>query len=133
LIDLAEYLTPFALLLTVVVGCVALLLVFEDRPSLRALVALAVVLAGEVLWIVFYAQGLDGYFADDTTRWDFAARSGHEPWVIAAVAVGSASFALLLLSAFVRGHDLLARISLLSASVSSVLLLIGWFVLTVGH
>jgi hypothetical protein len=130
-IEVAEYLTPFALLLTVVAGCVAFLLVFDGSLSGRTLVTLAAVLAGEILWLVFYAHGLDDYFADDTTRWDFAARDGNEPWVVAAVAVGAASVALLLLSAFVRGS--LARISLLSTSASSVLLLIGWFVLTVGH
>jgi hypothetical protein len=132
-IELAEYRTPIALLLTIGAGCVAFVLIFDDRPGrlVVPLVALAIVLAADVWWIAFYAQGLDGYFADETTRWDFAARSGSESWVVAAAAVASASVTLLLLSAFVRSS--LARISLLSASVSSFMLVFGWFVLTVGH
>ena len=135
MIELADKFTPIALLLLLGVGIVALGLMFASPSRLRSasLVAISVVLVGEVSWIVFYAQGLDGYFGDGTTRWDFALNNGGRPWVVTAVAAASASIVLLLLSTITRGRGVLAGISLVGASVSSFLLLVGWFVLTVGH
>ena len=127
--------TPIALLLLLAVGIVALGLMFASPSRLRtaSLVAISLVLAGEVWWIVFYAQGVDNYFLDGRTRWDFAVNNDHRRWVVTAVVAASASIVLLLLSTIKRGRGVLAGISLVGASVSSFLLLAGWFVLTVGH
>ena len=135
MIALADKLTPIALLLLLALGIVALGLMFASPSRLRtaSLVAISLVLAGEVWWIVFYAQGLDGYFLDGSTRWDFALNNGGRPWVATAVAAASVSIVLLLFSTITRGRGVLAGISLVGASVSSFLLLAGWFVLTVGH
>jgi hypothetical protein len=135
MIGLADKLTPIALLLLLALGIVALGLTFASPARMRtaSLVAISLVLAGEVWWIVFYAQGLDGYFPDGSTRWDFALKNGGRPWVVTAVAAASVSIVLLLLSTITRGRGVLAGISLVGASVSSFLLLVGWFVLTVGH
>jgi hypothetical protein len=135
MIELPDKLTPIALLLLLVLGIVALGLMFANPSRLRtaSLVAISLVLAGEVWWIVFYAQGLDGYFLDGSTRWDFALNNGGRPWVVTAVAAASVSIVLLLLSTITRGRGVLAGISLVGASVSCFLLLVGWFVLTVGH
>jgi hypothetical protein len=78
-------------------------------------------------------KGLDGYFLNGSTRWDFALNNGGRPWVVTAAAAASVSIALLLFSTITRGRGVLAGISLVGASVSSFLLLAGWFVLTVGH
>jgi hypothetical protein len=135
MIELADKFTPVALLLLLAVGIVALGLMFANPSKWRtaSLVAISLILAGEVWWIVFYAQGLDGYFLDGSTRWDFALNNGGRPWVVTAVAAASVSIVLLLLSTIKRGRGVLAGISLVGASASSVLLLVGWFLLTVGH
>ncbi len=59
MIELADKLTPIALLLLLALGIVALGLMFASPSRLRpaSLVAISLVLAGEVWWIVFYAQG----------------------------------------------------------------------------
>jgi hypothetical protein len=133
MIALADKLLVIAPPLLFATGIAALVLTLVRRPSDRVvpLVALALILVGGIWWIVFYAQGLDTYFQDGTTRWDFAANNTR--WVVAAVAVASVSAALLLASALSRRSDHFARISLVSASVSSFMLLLGWFVLTAGH
>jgi len=135
MIELADTFTPVALLLLLAVGIVALGLLFANPSRLRtaSLAAISLVLAGEVWWIAFYAQGVDGYFLDGRTRWDFAVNNDHRQWVVTAVAAASASIVLLLLSTIKRGRGSLAGISLLGTSASSVLLLVGWFLLTVGH
>jgi hypothetical protein len=135
MIELADKFTPIALLLLLAVGIVALGLMFANPSRLRtaSLVAISLVLAGEVWWIVFYAQGPDGYFVDGRTRWDFALNNDGRPWVVTAIAAASASIVLLLLSTIKLGRGSLAGISLLGTSASSVLLLVGWFLLTVGH
>ena len=70
MLEVADKLTPIALLLLLAVGIVALGLMFANPSRVRtaSLVAISLVLAGEVWWIVFYAQGLDDYFLDGSTR-----------------------------------------------------------------
>ena len=92
MIELADTFTPVALLLLLAVGIVALGLLFANPSRLRtaSLAAISLVLAGEVWWIAFYAQGVDGYFLDGRTGWDFAVNNDHRQWVVTAVAVASA-------------------------------------------
>jgi hypothetical protein len=125
MIDLADKLLPIAPPLLLVTGVGALVLIFAKAPSQRVvpLVALAVVLIGEICWIIFHARSPDDYFDDGTTRWDFAAKGAGQGWVVAAIAVASASVVVLLIAASARGRDYLARVALASAAVSSFLLL----------
>jgi hypothetical protein len=133
MIELADKLSVIAPPILLVTGIVALVLTLVPRPSRWTvpLVALALVLIGGIWWIVFYAQGLDTYFQDGTTRWDFAAVN--RQWAVTAIVVAAVSVVLLLISTFARERDYFVRLSLVGASASSFMLLLGWFVLTVGH
>jgi hypothetical protein len=88
------------------------------------------VLAIEVVWLVFYARGLDTYY--NITRWEFAERDGNQWFVVAAIVMAAAAIAGLL-AGVVSPRRWLRRVAAADAAVASVLVLVAAFVLSVGH
>lgn len=94
----------------------------------------ALVLLAGAGWVVLYATGPDSRFEPDgLTRWGWAARSGLEPVVAAAVAIALAATVALLRAARSGGAVRQRRLAMPATALASAGLLVATLALTVGH
>ena len=94
----------------------------------------ALVIAGGFGFLALYATGQDNYFApDEVTRWDYAARNGKTPDVVAAFVI--AFFAVVALALAARSKAS-TRVRVFAA-LTAVVAVVSWFIalaaLALGH
>jgi hypothetical protein len=113
-----------------IAGC---FLASRNRATARPAWSLAGVLALQIAWLVAFARQEDTSFASgDVSRWDFAGRDGHQWVVVVALVVSAASIGALAFGAATRKLGAL-RLGYGGTALSSILLFVSAFVLSVGH
>ena len=94
----------------------------------------ALVIAAGFGFLAFLATGQDNYFApDEVSRWEYAARNGKTPDVVAAFVIAFFAVVVLALAARSRASTGLRVLAALMAVVAVVSWFYALLVLTVGH
>ena len=96
--------------------------------------AAALVVAAGFGFLALIATGEDSYFApDEVSRWDYAARNGQTPDVVAAFAIAFSAVVVLALAARSRASTGLRVFAALTAVVAVVSWLFAFVALVAGH